>query len=1105
MPNPITGIPSSRVSDAFIRERLLAQVQHDQTALYRTQSQMSTGHRFQTPSEDPVAAMRVMGLQRLLQRKTQMTANQTTSSSYLSATDTALSSVSDLTSELRALTVGAIGTTATDDQRRAAAQQADQIATQLLDTGNQQFRGRYLFAGSENAVRPFGLVAGRIVEYYGNEQHLSSYADIDQLFNINLTGSQVFGAISEPVRGTQDLDPVLTYDTRLADLRGGQGISRGSIAVSDGNNTSIVDLSTATTVGDVARMIKANPPSGRQIEVEINAKTLTLRLAPAPAITTNFSIREVGSGMVAAELGVLRPDGVGSLPIESRDLDPTLRGTAALDDILGARARAALHSTGSDNDILIEADVPGAQTAAGIELNNVTIEFVDDPAVTVGNEVVHYDAAARRIVVDIDSGRTQAQHVVAAIEARHDGDLFPFHARLDPVDELHGGAGLVTAGASGATRDGAGEAFDRAAGLQIVNKDQTFTVSLQTTQTVEDVLNVLNGAGAGLVAEINARATGIDVRSAVSGCDFAIGENGGRTAAQLGLRTFTRDTRLDDLNFARGVDDYPGYTNAIAEAAFDSTAANGDLLIRARNRGATWNGFAVSISNTAGPEQVVYDRYARTLDIQIRSGVTTASEVIALLRDAPGAGEEWEAVLDNPPNDGSGVVDLGAAATAGGDDAGADFYVTRTDGVRLAIDVYGKETIGDVLDLINNHPGNAGGSLVAQLAAYGNGIELVDGTLAEGQLQVTRNPLSQAAYDLGLMAAGSETSAAAVQTGVPAATVTSAAMKSGLIFAAKTAGNAHNGVRVIFDPAAPPGPPAYDLVAKTLTFPITAGVTTAADLKTALEASPLASLFGAEFDPADTSHNNGSGPLGSSAGNFMTCGADSHATVTVRLPGADNDMVFRSLAAFPAADATDVQFIAGPAGTPLTINHTGNVLSITYDSVAGATAQNVVAAFVGNPDFAVALDPLDYSPNDGSGAVDATGGTGVAMTGGSQTLTGSDVHPLETEGLFNALLRIRNGLLTNNQYELQRALEQLDNAVTNAQFSRSELNAEQQSLDVLQSSQATDNIELQKVLSVEYDADLAAVISEFSGRQAAFQASLRATALISQLTLLDYL
>ena len=61
-----------------------------------------------------------------------------------------------------------------------------------------------------------------------------------------------------------------------------------------------------------------------------------------------------------------------------------------------------------------------------------------------------------------------------------------------------------------------------------------------------------------MLAEINATATGINVRSRLSGVDFAIGENGGTTATQLGLRTFTAETRLADLNHGRGVDTSDG-------------------------------------------------------------------------------------------------------------------------------------------------------------------------------------------------------------------------------------------------------------------------------------------------------------------------------------------------------------------------------------------------------------------------------------------------------------------------------------------------------------------------------------------------------------------
>jgi flagellar hook-associated protein 3 FlgL len=200
----ITGVPTTRVSDQFIRSRLMAQVQFDQAELYRLQTQLSTGLRFGTPGEDPVAAGRVMSLQSLLERKAQVQTNLTTNQSYLTSTDVAMSRISNLVAEVRGAALGVVGSTSSDEQRNAVALQVEQAAKQLLDAGNQKFRGRYLFAGSTTQTRPFEMIGDNVVRYSGNEEELLSYSDIDLLFATNVNGSDVFGAMSEKIRGSAD-------------------------------------------------------------------------------------------------------------------------------------------------------------------------------------------------------------------------------------------------------------------------------------------------------------------------------------------------------------------------------------------------------------------------------------------------------------------------------------------------------------------------------------------------------------------------------------------------------------------------------------------------------------------------------------------------------------------------------------------------------------------------------------------------------------------------------------------------------------------------------------------------------------------------------------
>jgi len=979
MATPIIGIPTTRVSELFIHQRLLNQVQFDEAELFRVQRQLSTGRRYEAPSEDPISALRVLSLQRLLERKEQVMTNLRTNQSFLSATDAALMSVSNLLAEARGTALGVLGTTSSDMQREAATQQIDQIIQQLLDTGNQKFRGRYLFAGSETTVRPFAMVGSNIVEYSGNELHLSSYSDIDLLFETNFHGSEVFGAVSQEVQGSVDLNPVLTYDTRLADLRGGRGITPGSIAISDGTKTSIVDISSAETIGDLAALIKANPPEGRALNVEITANSLVIQLGDgAPG---NLSIKEVGGGTTADELGIRRLTGVGNDPIEGRDLDPILRRTTRLDQVLGSHARAVVHSLGTDNDIILEADRPGAyyDQDQSIPLNGITINFVDDPTVTAGNEIVEYTWGGNTITVRIDANHTRAIDVVNKINEQYALNNIPFQARIDPLDDTQGGQGYVTDGATAVSRDGAGTAFDKTSGLQVVNRGETFTIDFSLAETVEDVLNALNGAGAGLLAEINESQNGIDVRSRNSGCDFMIGENGGITATQLGIRTLTEQTRLEDLNYGRGVHDWPGYSPIAAKATFKSPGGNNDLIFRAKTPGRDYNDFTISFVNTTGQPKLIYDPAAKSMTFEIKLGTTTANDVVALLLNHEVASQDWEVMLDpEDGNDGTATVGVGSVTTAGGDSSGTDFVITRMDGVALDIDISGLETIGDVIDAINNHPLNTGvndgsghiadssgnimsgdgpssystvtvqfpeqnadlifsaktpasgldgtevifagspgaplyayhdpvaktltitydnspgnvptaaevaawfnghptfsvtldptdapGSLQARMAQYGNGIELVDSSGGTEPLKITRDLMSQAARDLGLVAEDEDVNTEATVAGTATAVmVSSSTVKSNLIFTAKNPGVDLNGLQITFSSTAPPGVNYdatahvnYDATAQTLTYGIVPGVTTAAMVAADINADPQVSpLLTVTLDPNDDIQGRG--------------------------------------------------------------------------------------------------------------------------------------------------------------------------------------------------------------------------------------------------------
>ncbi len=998
----IVGVSTNRVSEQFIRDRLLHQIQYNQRELFRVQTQLSTGYLFQSPGEAPIAASRVIRLQRLLERKAQVQINLATTQSYLGATDVALGRIADLLAEARATALGAMGTVVTGEQRAAAALQIQEILRQLTDAGNQNFRGRYLFAGANTRVLPFKEVAGGFIEYRGDLGSLQTYVDTDLLAITNIHGHDVFGGISSQVVSTVDLDPVLTPETRLADLRGGRGIRLGSILISDGDPSHhrIIDLSSAETIGDVAALINAHPPLTRHIHVEITPRGLKIELESDP--TVNLSIREVGEGTTARELGILTEQGVGNNPIIGEDLDPIVRRTTRLADVLGSRARAALWIPGDDNDLIIEAD------RRGESLNGVTIRFVADPTVTAGNEVVLYNEVGRQIEVRIEAYRTQAQHVVAAINAAHEAGVLPFTARLDFLDNRQGGLGLIPvtpAGeVAGITAWGGGIELDQASGLQIRNGTDVSTVDLAEAETVEDLLNILNAEELGLLARINEAGTGLEVRTRRSGADFAIGENGGLTATQLGLRTFTRETRLSELNFGEGVTDYQG-VGGYATAIFRSDGNDNDLALRARQPGAQWNGYVVKFVDSGGPpgsESVSFDADARRVTFYIVPGVTTAKDLVRLFEITPGARDYFTLELAGGDfaSEGLGTVRLGSTITEGGFFPGAEFRIIRADGVMFEVDISGAQTIGDVLDRINNHPANlaSGIPVQARLARYGNGIELVDAGGPQ-RLTVQCSPGQLAGVQLGLVPRG-QSESTSLQPGARAeALVPFPGDHNNLLFRAQVAGSFANGIQLIFeDTGGGPGSEfvEYNAAGRILRFGIVPGTTTANQILALLQADPLASaMFSAELVSEDGMPNLGTGTVSEYATTFS-------------------------------------------GGEP-------------------------------------------------------------------QILTGEDVAPTETQGLFTALLRLKTGLTGNDLALIRRAIELLDLYSLQLNYVRAELGARQQSLDVLKTRLDAEEIDLRAVLAEEYEVDLAEVVSALVARQMALEASLRASAEIYGLTLLHFL
>lgn len=576
----IQPIATTRVTDQMTRGRLTAQIQSDQLDLFKLQNQLSTGQRIFLPSDDPAAAQRVMALQRTIERKEQSLTNLGGAKSSLATTDAALRGVSESLVNLKSLALGAVDSIASEGDRLASIQAIDELFDSLVRVGNSTFTANYLLGGSERAAPPFARQSdGFYVDYFGDESSPQTYVDIGQLFDTGVSGDEVFGGLSEAVRGSADLNAQLTPETRLDQLNGGIGISAGGsieltyVPTASGEPTEsvIIDLSQAKTIDDVASLIERNSPATAGVVVTTRDGGLQIDVAGG-----QITVGEVANGRTARELGILSV-GTPSATINGADLDPTLRLTTRIDELVGARASGRIEFDGDNNDIVLTANANGA------DLNDITVRFEDTG--TVGSESATFVPGAPGVLtVSIEAGASTAQQIVDAINAEATG---AFTAEADSRDQTtfdERGSGVPDASIVGdftnVTAGGVDGDIDLVSGLQITNGNGTEVIDTSGVETVEDLLSLLNDPQYGLQAAINRSGDGIDVRSRRSGTSFTIGENGGTTATDLGIRSYDGSSRLADFNRGLGVvvtqfTELPGET---------LTSTERDEQIREQNR-----------------------------------------------------------------------------------------------------------------------------------------------------------------------------------------------------------------------------------------------------------------------------------------------------------------------------------------------------------------------------------------------------------------------------------------------------------------------------------------------------------------------------------------
>ncbi|WP_374717547.1 flagellar hook-associated protein FlgL [Neobacillus sp.] len=185
---------SSRVTQSMLNQNMLFNLQRSNSAMAKYQEQLSTGKKITKPSDDPVVAVRSMYFRSSLNEIDQYKRNAEDGLSWMTSTDEALDEVISVLHRVRELTVQGLNGTNGGNDRKAIAEEINQLKEHLGEIANTQMAGRYLFAGTDVKNPPYGLDDSGTEKGFlsKNEGKLELQVGPNNHVQINVSGVQVF-------------------------------------------------------------------------------------------------------------------------------------------------------------------------------------------------------------------------------------------------------------------------------------------------------------------------------------------------------------------------------------------------------------------------------------------------------------------------------------------------------------------------------------------------------------------------------------------------------------------------------------------------------------------------------------------------------------------------------------------------------------------------------------------------------------------------------------------------------------------------------------------------------------------------------------------------
>lgn len=203
-----------RIADKMNFEQVNSTLTKNRTEMSELQNQAATQKRITKPSDDPLAATRVLATRTEISSGQQFMKSVSQAKNFLEYSEQSLGELTEIFTRAKELAISQANDASADHKTRAVAgTEVTQLHDQLGQVANRKMGDRFLFSGYKTTTKPFDTM-GR---YNGDEGEIKIAIQKEGDVSMNMPGSRIF--LGRNINGLTpaQIEAVKKNDERLDD------------------------------------------------------------------------------------------------------------------------------------------------------------------------------------------------------------------------------------------------------------------------------------------------------------------------------------------------------------------------------------------------------------------------------------------------------------------------------------------------------------------------------------------------------------------------------------------------------------------------------------------------------------------------------------------------------------------------------------------------------------------------------------------------------------------------------------------------------------------------------------------------------------------------